>query len=137
MKKMPEGELVRVGYSRHTTAATAEFEGRIGKDVNGAFVLQAMKESHGPLYEKRVDAEVMQQIREIIREERMYRYKEHYLPKLHVLDGWQWSFSATFSDGTTISSSGSNARPHDDGLDRIRTLMEELIQDSSTPVVDP
>ena len=103
MKKMPEGELVRVEFSRHGTMARAEFEGCVEQDSTGAFVLRAMKETYGPLFEKRLDAETM--------------------------DGWGWSFSARFSDGSVISSHGENARPRDDGLKRIRSYMQELVQD--------
>ena len=59
MKKMPEGELVRVEFSRHGTMARAEFEGCVEQDSTGAFVLRAMKETYGPLFEKRLDAETM------------------------------------------------------------------------------
>lgn len=129
MKKMPEGELVRVEFSRHGTMARAEFEGCVEQDSTGAFVLRAMKETYGPLFEKRLDAETMNRFRQIIEEEKMYKYKERYTPMMQVLDGWGWSFSARFSDGSVISSHGENARPRDDGLKRIRSYMQELVQD--------
>ena len=128
-KKMPEGELVRVELTRSGTMAGYEYEGRIEKDYTGAYVLRAMKETYGPMFEKRLDAETMRMFRQIIEEEKMYKYKDVYTPVMHVLDGWSWSFSAAFSDGTVISSHGSNAAPRDNGLSRIRDFMEELIQD--------
>ena len=129
LKKMPEGELVSVEYSRRGTMARAEFEGSVERDSSGAFVLTAMKDHYGPLFEKKVDAEVMRHFRQIIEEEKMYKYKESYTPLMRVLDGWRWSFSAKFSDGSVISSHGENAGPRDDGLKRIRSYMQELIQD--------
>lgn len=126
-KKMPEGELVRVEFTRSGTMAGYEYEGHVEKDSAGDFVLRAMKESYGPLFERRLDAETMGKFRQIIEEEKMYAYKEVYRPRMEVLDGWGWSFSAAFSDGTVISSHGSNASPRDNGLLRIRNLMEELI----------
>ncbi len=129
LKKMPEGELVSVEYSRHGTMARAEFEGSVERDSSGAFVLTAMKETYGPLFEKKVDAEVMKHFRQIIEEEKMYQYKESYRPALEVLDGWSWIFRARFSDGSSIFSSGSNASPKGDGLRRIRDYMQELVQD--------
>ena len=129
MKKMPEGELVSVEYTRSGTMAGYVYEGHVERDSTGAFVLRAMKENYGPLFEKKLDAEVMGRFRQIIEEEKMYKYKESYMPTLEVLDGWGWSFHATFSDGSVISSHGSNASPSDNGLDRIRNYMAELVQD--------
>ena len=129
LKKMPEGELVSVEYTRSGTMAGYVYEGQVERDSTGAFVLRAMKENYGPLFEKILDAEVMGKFRQIIEEEKMYKYKESYMPTLEVLDGWGWSFHATFSDGSVISSHGSNASPSDNGLDRIRNYMAELVQD--------
>ena len=129
LKKMPEGELISVEFSRHGTMARAEFEGSVEQDSTGAFVLTAMKETYGPLFEKKVDTEVMKHFRQIIEEEKMYKYKESYKPPFEVLDGWGWSFRARFSDGSSIFSSGSNASPKGDGLRRIRDYMQELVQD--------
>ena len=129
LKKMPEGELISVEFSRHGTMARAEFEGSVEQDSTGAFVLTAMKETYGPLFEKKVDTEVMKHFRQIIEEEKMYKYKESYKPPFEVLDGWGWSFRARFSDGSAIFSSGSNASPKGDGLRRIRDYMQELVQD--------
>lgn len=125
-KKMPEGDLVRVEFSRHGTMAGYEYYGRVKQDSTGAYVLRAMRESRGPLYEKKVDAAVIQKFRQIIEEEKMYKYKEVYTPMMRVLDGWSWSFSAKFSDGTVISAHGENATPKGDGLARIRNYLTEL-----------
>ena len=126
---MPEGELVRVEFSRDVSAERPQFEGRVEQDSTGTFVLRAMKENGGPLYEKKLDAEVMQRFRQIIEEEKMYKYKERYRPMAQVFDGWSWSFSADFSNGSSISSHGSNASPKGDGLRRIWDYMQELVQD--------
>ena len=129
LKKMPEGELVSVDYTHSGTMAGYVYEGHVERDSTGAFVLRAMKENYGPLFEKELDVEAMRTFRQIIEEEEMYKYKESYMPMMEVLDGWGWSFHATFSDGSVISSHGSNASPGDNGLDRIRNYMAELIQD--------
>ena len=128
-KLMPESELVSVEYTRSGTMAGYEYEGRVKQDSTGSFVLRAMKESYGPLFEKKLDAGAMKQFRQIIEEEKMYQYKDSYLPKMEVLDGWGWSFHARFSDGASIDSYGSNARPDGNGLGRIHALMDSLIQD--------
>lgn len=126
-KKMPEGELVRLELTHSGTMAGYRYEGRVMQDSTGTFVLRAMKENYGPLFEKKIDAEAMKQFRQIIEEEKMYKYKERYTPMMQVLDGWGWSFSAKFSDGSVISSHGENAGPRGDGLKRIRSYMQELV----------
>ena len=129
VKKMPKGDLLHLELTRSGTMAGYEYKGRVRQDSMGDFVLKAMKESYGPLYEKKVDEEAMKHFRQIIEKEKMYKYKESYRPIMEVLDGWGWSFRAKFSDGTTIYSHGSNARPRGNGLVKIRGYMEELIQD--------
>ena len=133
-KKMPEGDLIRVEYTRSGTMAGYEFEGRVEQDSAGSFVIRAMKESYGALYEKKVSPEVLQHFRQIIEEEKMYKYKESYRPKLEVLDGWGWSFSAKFSDGSSIYSHGSNASPGGNGLGKIRGYLESLIEEGGVKI---
>lgn len=133
-KKMPEGDLIRVEYTRSGTMAGYEFEGRVEQDSAGSFVIRAMKESYGALYEKKVSPEVLQHFRQIIEEEKMYKYKESYRPKLEVLDGWGWSFSAKFSDGSSIYSHGSNASPSGNGLGKIWGYMESLIEEGGVKI---
>ena len=128
-RQMPEGELVSIEYSTNTCRAENQYEGSVQRDSAGRFVVHSMKKNYGPLYEKIIGASQMKRFREIIEEEKMYRYKESYQPRLHVLDGWGWHFCARFSDGSKILSGGSNARPDGNGLARIRSYMEELVSD--------
>lgn len=126
--RMPEGELVSVEYSRQGTMMGYEYFGRLERDSTGAYVLRAMKKSRSPLYEKHLDDVMVANFRKIIEEEKMYKYKERYLPHVRVHDGWTWGFKVVFSDGTEIYSHGNNAKPSGDGLNRIRSYMEELAQ---------
>lgn len=128
-KKMPEAELVSLRYTNTGTMAGFIYEGEMLKDKNGEMVLRAMKESYGPLFEKRLTKAEVQHFRKIIEEEKMYAYKERYLPRMQVLDGEMWGFDAMFADGSIIDSSGSNEWPKGNGLSRIRSYMEELVQD--------
>jgi len=128
-KKMPEGDVVRVEIRDMGTMAGYDYFGRVQQDSSGTFVLRAMLEYRGPLFEKKLDAAMMKKFREIIEEEKMYNYKDYYKPKFEVLDGHSWSFGAKFSDGTVIGSHGSNAGPKDNGLERIREYMVELAKD--------
>ncbi|MBQ7685598.1 MAG: hypothetical protein IJT28_00015 [Bacteroidaceae bacterium] len=128
-KKMPEAELVGIRYSNMGMIARPIYEGEMIKNEDGEMVLRAMKESYGPLFEKRLTKEEVQHFREIIEEEKMYAYKERYLPSVTVFDGEMWGFDADFADGSSIGSHGSNAWPKGNGLGRIRSYMEELVQD--------
>ena len=128
-KKMPEAQLVGVRYTHSGTMAGYIFEGEMKTEKNGDVVLQAMKESYGAVFETHLTAEQVQHFREIIEEEKMYAYKERYVPPMEVLDGEGWSFSAKFADGSSIGSHGSNAWPQGNGLGRIRAYMEQLVED--------
>ena len=128
-KSMPDGKLVSLRYVSSGTMARHIFEGTVEQDSSGVFVLKAMKENYGPMFEKRITAEDMAHFRKIIEDEKMYKYKESYRPMMEVLDGWGWSFHAKFSDGSWIDSHGSNARPNGNGLGRIEGYMNQLIQD--------
>lgn len=128
-KQMPAGELIKLSYTRNEMTADYRYEGRVQQDSTGVFVLSAMKEEYGPLFEKRINAEVMKKFRRIIEEERMYAYKESYEPLTNVSDGSMWHFDAVFSDGSIISSHGNNASPDGNGLSRIKAFMMELAED--------
>lgn len=130
--QVPEGDLLSVEYTESGTMAGYIYEGHVKKNPDGTFVLKAMKENYGPLYQKQISKEAADTIRQIIIEEKMYKYKEHYRPKMQVLDGYGWHFAAKFSDGTSIYSSGSNARPGGNGLGRINGYMRHLIEDADT-----
>ena len=128
-KMMPDGDLIGLSYTQNAMMAENEYEGHVEQDSTGTFVLSAMKENYGPLFEKRIDSETMKKFRQIIEEERMYAYKESYQPRVTIYDGTMWSFSAVFSDGTSISSHGTNASPRGDGLSRITELLMQLVED--------
>ena len=92
------------------------------------------KENWGERESYYVGTEVLQQVKEIIREENMMGYKDHYRTKLDVLDGTSWGLTATFVDGTQIRSGGYMAWPKDDGIDRIKTYLYSVKSDSIAPV---
>ena len=131
----PTGELLSVDYTHSGTMAGYIYEGRVKQDSNGNFVLTAMKENYGPLFQKQISKEAVDSFKQIIIEEKMYKYKEHYRPSMEVLDGEGWHFAAKFSDGTRIYSSGSNAwPPRGNGLGRIQGYLLKLIADADTIV---
>ena len=128
-KSMPDSELIGLRYVSSGTMARPEFEGSVKMDSAGVFVLKAMKENYGPMFEKQITAEDMRHFRQIIEDEKMYKYKDSYRPRMQVMDGWGWTFWAKFADGSVIESHGSNARPDGNGLGKVHGYMEQLIQD--------
>ena len=72
----------------------------------------------------KADRQLMDDVQRIFSERRMYRYKSSYRPKLKVLDGYSWHYSAKFADGESFSSSGNNAWPRGDAFDAIADLVK-------------
>jgi len=126
-KTMPTGDLVSLEYTRSGTVAGYEYEGRIEADGNGDYIIRAMQEYYGPLYEKKVDAEAVTKLRDIIEREKIYAYKSNYQSTLNVLDGYSWHFHATFSDGGEIDSHGNNAWPDGGGLGVVHAYLVKLV----------
>lgn len=128
--QVPEGQLQSIEYTTTGTMAGYIYEGRAEQNPDGSFTLKSKKENYGPLYCKQISRADMDSLSQIIIDEKMYKYKERYLPKFEVLDGEGWHFQATFSDGTHISSHGSNAWPGGSGLSRIQGYLQKLIAGS-------
>lgn len=126
-KQMPTGNLVRVEYTEHGTMSGYRYYGSVELQENGTVLLKAMKKNYDSILEKKVDKEVLNHIQNIIKEHKMYKYKEHYRPIFEVLDGYSWHFEAKFSDGGKIYTGGSNARPSDDGWEIIQQYLIDLV----------
>lgn len=127
---MPEGKLLSLEYTESGTMAGYTFEGSVVTMKDGTVRLRVSYERYGPLVKKTVDAKVLDDLKQIMKEEKMYAYKSSYQPILEVLDGWGWSFHASFENHQYISSGGSNARPPGNGLSRIESYLTSLIGDS-------
>ena len=61
------------------------------------------------------DGSVMDSLEAIVREYRMDRFKEHYQPKMEILDGDSWHLYLDFADGRHTGSGGYMAGPGKDG----------------------
>ena len=129
---MPDSELVSVEYTVTGTMAGYQYYALVERQQDGVVMVKAMRKNYGELVEKRVDGKVLDDLRDIIKEHKMYAYKEHYRPRMQVLDGYMWSFHAAFADGKCISSGGSNAGPSDDGLETIREYVIALLGDGES-----
>ena len=73
-----------------------------------------------------VPADVADSLAQIVREEKMTKYKEHYKPPFEILDGTSWSLYVRFEDKTSLSSSGYMAWPRGDGLKRLNNYLDNL-----------
>lgn len=131
-QKMPEGRLLSMEYTVSGTMAGYQYEMHV-KRSSDTIMLRAMKEEYGPLYEKMLSEEELAGYVQIIRDAKMYHYKERYLPLFEVLDGYMWSYSAMFENGS-IYSHGSNALPPGDGLERIRAYTNKLLEHDARAV---
>ncbi len=83
------------------------------------------------------DTELMKRMKDIITEEKMYKYKGSY-NNPNVLDGDSWSFHASFTDDVDdrhthyegISSGGSNSWPRGKGLKTIEDVMKKALTEA-------
>ena len=132
--KGPEGDLVSLEFVSNGTRFGTEFEGHVVAGSNGTFTLTAMKMNYGPLFRKKIGKEEMATFKKIILDEKMYKYKEHYRPLFQVKDGHSWRFSAMFSDGSTIHSTGENSKPGGNGLSKIQDYLSDLIADATEEI---
>ena len=132
--KGPEGDLVSLEFVSNGTRFGTEFEGHVVAGSNGTFTLTAMKINYGPLFRKKIGKEEMATFKKIILDEKMYKYKEHYHPLFQVKDGHSWRFSAKFSDGSTIHSTGENSKPNGNGLSKIQGYLSDLIADATEEI---
>ncbi len=71
-----------------------------------------------------VPASFAEQLKQIVVEERMLAYKEHYLSwrHRHVCGGDMWRFHLSLADSTAVSSSGFMKYPKGNGLYRVEQL---------------
>ena len=136
LQRMPEGKLKSLEYRVSASMAGSQFEAYVTSEENGAVVLRGMREQYGPLFERTLSANEVDGFVQIIREEKMYQYKEHYKPFFKVLDGYMWHFSAHFEQGE-IYSTGSNARPKGDGLERIEKYVAKLLENAQPSAENP
>lgn len=122
-KTMPQGRLLSVSYNYQGMMMEAIRNKELTRK-DGAPIIKF--EFIGEERQFAVSDTLFDVARAIIEEEKMYNYGEHYsLGKMgyEILDGYSWSFDATFEGDVGISSGGSNSQPGGDGLNRINTLL--------------
>lgn len=149
-KPLPEGALMRYIYYEYGSMAQPDHSFEITANGDSATATLVVKGAADLVYEDRVlDGEtledydrrlsgifeagdtvvvplsVMEQVRQLIVEHKMQNYDDHYQPAFEVMDGTQWTYEARFGDDKSLHSSGSNARPDDDGLEQINALLRD------------
>lgn len=132
----PTDTLLTLDYTVTGTMAGYDYEAHVKTDSAGTVWLRGVRESHGPLWERRLGADELQQLQQIVIDEKMYAYKEHYSPSTQVLDGQMWSFHASYKGGQLLSSGGTNAWPPGNGLRRIEEYVNQLVADSSAVEIE-
>lgn len=136
MRTMPELPLVRVSYFYGSQMERYP-------DVDMTFTCQgdtvyAVSFDRDSCVKRRYivnEPGIMDTLRHVIASTKMYKYKEDYYNR-YALDGWWWSFSASFSDNAspepntaTLTSHGSNDGPRNsDGLKLLRKKMKAALQ---------
>ena len=73
-----------------------------------------------------VPAKVAKHLAQIVKDEKMDKYKDYYEPPFQVYDGWQWKLHIYFDDKSSISSSGHMERPNGEGLKRLEEYLNEV-----------
>ena len=126
---MPQGRLLRVTYL-YQGMAMEEF---------GDFDLTRFAEEGGNKLKfryrgDRVTYEVSDTLfdaaRRIIEEQKMYELDQSYTlrSEFRVLDGYRWEFASYYEGKQSVSSSGRNAEPNNEGLGMIRDLLLKAAQ---------
>lgn len=125
--KMPTCNLEMVEYSFQGMMIERVSRVRVER-IDGKVVLNAKgTNSNNEKYNVPDGDDLLKEAEKIILEENMLDYASSYKldPGMRVLDGSSWSFSARFTDGRSVSSSGQNAEPDGNGLAKIHMLLFE------------
>ena len=125
-KPVPTGQLVNFHYVEHGMMAQPNFEYTLKRNAKNKVTLCVYRpwldEGWGDTIKVPVD--VIAHVEKLIKDNNLQNYKDHYSPKMQVMDGYQWSYEAEFDDETTLSSGGSNARPGDKTLNVIAEYLD-------------
>lgn len=132
-KPAPTGALVNFHYQESGTMAQPNFEYTLRRGEAGEVTLYAFRpfaEVEGWGDTLTVQPEVLDHVERLIKDNNLQNYKEHYQPKMEVMDGYGWSYEAVFDNGTRLHSGGSNARPSDGTLTTIAHYLDSIYQDA-------
>lgn len=126
LRSMPSAELVSVSLSEHGMMSEPNYSFAVQRDSDQSLVCIAYRDEYHSYMKHRVEPSLLDSVRQIIDQQRMYGYRQHYYNP-DVLDGESWSFHASFADGQAVSSSGSNASPGGHGLGQLYKLLSAAV----------
>lgn len=137
---MPQGKLLRVKYAYHgmRMAEFSDFDlKRSGDKGTNEFTFRHYSSD---VSVDGVADSLFNAASRIIEEERMYEYSSHYSlpPELEkgMLDGFNWSFEASFDSGERIISSGRHVMPDGNGLNKIERLLYDAAESITITTLD-
>lgn len=119
---MPKGYITSLKFVEHEMIAEPTIYFEI-KCNNNKFTLKYI-DNNAKYHNMKLTSEDIQQIRNIIRQYRVYKYKSYYCPDEEVLDGYSWNLEYQFSTGEKYKSSGGNAYPENYGLSTILNFLK-------------
>jgi hypothetical protein len=127
-QQMPEGKLVSFSFS---TSGMAQYSGMsysLTTTKEGAVMLSIREEYESEASQTQTDAAALDSVLAIMQKRKVYLYKKSYKPRVEILDGDSWSFSARFESGKRLYSSGSNAYPKNWAFGEITAFLDTLIK---------
>lgn len=77
----------------------------------------------------KADISLMEELEKAVEEHGVKKYKQHYTPRMKVLDGNSWSLEIIYDDKTRIHSSGTNAYPKGLGRQTICELVTPVYKE--------
>ena len=123
--KMPEGKLTEVEYSEWGMMRTPNKYYKVSKDNDGKYWIENISH-YGDTTKYQITESDINDLREVIERDNLYKLESSYLPKEKILDGESWHFFANFEGENFISSGGSNAWPKDIALNGIAEKLKDI-----------
>lgn len=124
----PSGPIVSYHYTYSTCVMYPIYEYEVVLNASGKQTLNYSR-NDGVMHPVPLEEDVLGKIDAIVKEYKLYRLKEHYMPPFDVLDGWSWNVQIGYQ-GESIYSGGSNARPPkklQTGLEEINAYLKSFI----------
>ena len=124
-RTMPEGRLTEYSYIVQGMMSRPLVELNIKESPEGCILTYSTSRDTCE-HTVKAGREVLDKVRFLISEHKMYKFKEVYKTRFQILDGETWSYSAHFSDGSVLRSCGSNAWPSSPGLSAVKEYLLSL-----------
>ena len=107
------GKLISFSVSKSYSPRFSGYSYRVTLKDDGTVRIALNEDFPNEKIIKTKDQQILRDLEALIDQYKMDRFKGQYTPKFEVYDGYMWGLSYSFSDGKSISGSGSNAMPED------------------------